>query len=384
LEPVQELRSLERSVIQRAGPRAVDVSTDRQAKLIKAARDYAYALAGDDNARFTQLVSSALQQAIAVEKGIDLQQTLAAQAIAPRAMMTPRTLTSTPSTRQELIWETPELQKNFRDLIEKASRPGSGLAPIIGPPIAQRVVGPGSRPAVEGEFPDCVCIGRRLGNTDQYCCTGTLVGRNVVVTAGHCFFCAGGGATGTTVIYVGNDTNQPGQTFTGTIVRHPQYGMGGLHNDLSVIILDQDVEGVTPRPMATTDEINQATFVRVVGFGSNAPSGFGGFGLKRLVDVPVASASCNRPGDPELLGCDPQLEMVAGFVGLGPDSCNGDSGGPIYVLIGNNANDPTAWRVAGATSRATNSSIANCGDGGVYARLDQFIDFIRNIPGARF
>jgi V8-like Glu-specific endopeptidase len=33
-----------------------------------------------------------------------------------------------------------------------------------------------------GEFPDCVAV----GSATEWCCSGTLVGRNVVVTAGHC------------------------------------------------------------------------------------------------------------------------------------------------------------------------------------------------------
>src|SRR5262249_26076766 len=33
-----------------------------------------------------------------------------------------------------------------------------------------------------GDFPDCVAI----GSADGWCCSGTLVASNVVVTAGHC------------------------------------------------------------------------------------------------------------------------------------------------------------------------------------------------------
>lgn len=41
------------------------------------------------------------------------------------------------------------------------------------------------------------------------------------------------------------------------------------------------------------------------------------------------------------------------------------------------------WLLAGATSRATDSALSNCGDGGVYVRLDQFRKWIARIPGVR-
>jgi endonuclease G len=39
------------------------------------------------------------------------------------------------------------------------------------------------------------------------------------------------------------------------------------------------------------------------------------------------------------------------------------------------------WLVAGATSRATNSAPNDCGDGGIYVRLDRYLSWIDSIPG---
>ncbi len=61
---------------------------------------------------------------------------------------------------------------------------------------------------------------------------------------------------------------------------------------------------------------------------------------------------------------------------LAKDSCNGDSGGPFYLDGGNGT-----WFVGGATSRATNKAISNCGDGGVYVRLDAYRDWIVSVSG---
>jgi len=297
-----------------------------------------------------------------------------------------RAVVSTPVGIQDSVWEQPEFQKNFRDLIDRASKPGAGIAPILGPPSMQRIVGPGTRVATAQEDRDCVCVGIRVGSNDQFCCTGTLVGKNVVVTAGHCFFCAGAGADKKSVVFFGTDINSPGKTYTGKITRHPDYGKNGLHNDVSVIVLDEDVEAsaAKPRRIATKKEIDNSTFVRAVGFGNSDFASTTGFGTKRLVDIPVASIACSRPNDPTKFGCDKRLELVAGFIGLGPDSCNGDSGGPVYVLIGDDASRDENWAIAGATSRATNAAPRPCGDGGIYERLDQFLPFIKGVPDAHF
>jgi secreted trypsin-like serine protease len=69
------------------------------------------------------------------------------------------------------------------------------------------------------------------------------------------------------------------------------------------------------------------------------------------------------------------LELVAGRPLLARDSCTGDSGGPFYVQDGAN------WLLAAATSRATDSSMSNCGDGGVYVRVDRYRSWIDSIAG---
>jgi hypothetical protein len=373
LEPV-ELRALERGV-QRQVSKVRELTDREYAKLVKAARDYASQLAGDDNAKFALLATQALSQAIATEKKLlGGTAALAAPRGVERALVPPTVSSEAPTPPS--ILSLPEFQKNLRDLLERGSKEELKLAPVA---PGLRVVG--GRRANKDEFPDCVCIGSRSDDGDEYCCTGTLIGKNVVVTAGHCLPCTGDSS----VIYIGTNTKSPGITYTGKAIRHPNYGQGGLHNDLTVIILDSDVMEVQPRRIAATDEINRATFVRVVGFGNSDVSSTSGFGIKRIADVPVASTSCSGASDAGTLGCDAKLELVAGMVGLSRDSCNGDSGGPIYVLVGDDPTKPESWAVAGATSRATRTAITACGDGGIYERLDQFLDsFVKTIPGARF
>jgi secreted trypsin-like serine protease len=229
-----------------------------------------------------------------------------------------------------------------------------------------RVIGGARVPATE--FLDCVAV----GNDNQWGCTGTLIAPKVVLTAGHC-------ADFATRIFIGTDVTQPGAVVkVKKRVRHPRYHMG-KRNDLMVLILERSVDGVAPRRFATKTRVDTATDGRVMGFGNTDVGGSFGYGQKRFVDVPVASPGCRGSIDGEddnvTYGCDVGLELVAGRPLLARDSCTGDSGGPFYLQHSGQ------WLLAAATSRATDSSMHNCGDGGVYVRVDRYRAWIDSIPG---
>jgi secreted trypsin-like serine protease len=254
------------------------------------------------------------------------------------------------------IFEDPRFAKNAREL----ARRSVGRVRIIG--------GTEVRP---GEFDDCVAV----GSDAEWGCSGTLVASNVVVTAGHC-------ADFATRVFFGTDVTRAGRVVkVKKRHRHPRYHKG-KHNDLMVLVLAEKVDGVAPRKIAAARLITAATDGRVVGFGHTDPAGSVGYGKKRKVDVPVASPSCNGTvdgrDDSVSYGCDRLLEIVAGRPLLARDTCSGDSGGPFYVDDGNGQ-----WRVGGATSRATDSAVNNCGDGGIYVRLDKYVAWISKIPGVK-
>ena len=109
-------------------------------------------------------------------------------------------------------------------------------------------------------------------------------------------------------------------------VRHPDYDDTDLKNDLSVLVLAEDAD-VTPRPLVGEGVLEDAHTVRLAGYGNTDVDSMGGYGIRRMVDVPLAS---NDPA----FGADPETEFVAGAPFLDRDSCNGDSGGPAYVRSG--------------------------------------------------
>jgi hypothetical protein len=214
------------------------------------------------------------------------------------------------------------------------------------------------------DYPDCVAV----GSDDAWCCTGTLVSPNVVVTAGHCVNdgCA-------TRVFVGEDVTEP---EAGTViavkqaVSHPDYSPPNPTHDIAVLILSRDAD-CTPRKVADGKVLDRADSVRLAGYGNTEVYSSGGYGRRRMVDVPLASA------DPRY-GADPATEFVAGAPFLDRDSCNGDSGGPAFVQW------RKRWYLAGATSRATASTIRPCGDGGIYTRVDAFGDWMASVPGGHW
>lgn len=252
------------------------------------------------------------------------------------------------------IWDDPRFLQNARVL---ASRVADRLRIIGGTEVAGQ------------EFADCVAV----GNDRNWGCSGTLIAPNVVVSAGHCVKYA-------TRVFFGNDVTGNGRVIrVARAVQHQGYHRTH-NNDLMVLVLEEN-STVTPRRIAYSGAIDAATDGRAVGFGNIDPSGTFGYGTKRQVDVPIASIACTgkvgNQTDRMAYGCDRRLEFVAGKPLLAKDSCTGDSGGPFYVQTAD------GWVVAGATSRATKSAMSNCGDGGIYARLDRYREWIEDTASVK-
>jgi endonuclease G len=255
------------------------------------------------------------------------------------------------------IYTDPRFAKNARELAQRTRN-------------ALRILG--GTVVTGSEFEDCVAV----GNDRQWFCSGTLIADNAVLSAGHCDC-----EETPTRVFFGNNIDDTGRAVrVAKAVQHPSYHTS-KNNDLLVLLLETKVTDVLPRPIASSDLIDVATDARAVGFGTIDPSGFYGYGIKRQTDVPFASNSCqgNVEGkdDQAVYGCDPNLEMIAGKPLLARDTCSGDSGGPLYVV-----DQQGRWLLAGATSRATKAAINTCGDGGVYVRIDRYLDWVRSVIGA--
>ena len=106
-------------------------------------------------------------------------------------------------------------------------------------------------------FPECVAV----GSFGQFCCTGTVIAPQVVVTAGHCH------PVCTDRIYVGENVEGDGPVINvREAIVHPDYvpdSAARPFDDLTVLILAEPVETVTPVPIASLDAIAEARTTRL-------------------------------------------------------------------------------------------------------------------------
>jgi secreted trypsin-like serine protease len=225
-------------------------------------------------------------------------------------------------------------------------------------PLAEDSAIVGGTLAPAGKWPDTVAV---IGQ--QGVCTGTLIAPDVVLTAGHC-------ADIRPQRIVANTTNYAQGGVSVNVTRTTAYPNWETTYDVAVLVLAGAVQGVTPRKVGTTctfTGFTNNTSVHVVGFGATDTQAQTNNSRLYEVTVPVTDPGCTGGN-----GCNPGVapggEFKAG--GGGIDSCNGDSGGPVYL------DTPRGPIVVGAVSRALANAQVPCGGGGIYVRTDKLVQWL--------
>jgi hypothetical protein len=239
-------------------------------------------------------------------------------------------------------------------------------------------------------YPESVLI---LGGTKY--CSGVLISRTAVATAGHCM-CDGVLER----VFVGLDRNDTSGRYIDvspdkgrTLLDCGEYKRSGVlppgSRDLAVLLLKEAIPFI-PRRIATQTEINTAVgnpmsnSVALVGFGKTENPELRPKQVKRYIYVPVASPNCLRQGgansvdDVTVYGCRRGQEMVTASPRFGPGgACDGDSGAPAYIGISSGQ-----LAIAAVVSRLVGTQ---CGYGSVQALLTgETMLWIQSIaPGVR-
>ena len=260
-------------------------------------------------------------------------------------------------------------------------------------------------PDAENEFPCVVAVGYQLGRVSEWKATGVLVAPNVVLTAAHCYNSCNEKVGGR--VFFGLSVDLPGRVVqVERAERYPGYLKklpdGRLEiNDLMVLILKELVTDQPVYPLVPVDALNMTprpAFIRAIGYGATNDHG-GGYGVRRLVNIPIACyCDDGKPACGRFI-CDPGLEFIAGRKGKAtgeqktsksdtdkktPDICRGDSVGGVFVR-----DHDGHWMLAGLTSRGTPENRQNnhdCGDGGIYVRLDiaKYRGWIMSVKGGHW
>jgi len=170
-------------------------------------------------------------------------------------------------------------------------------------------------------------------------CTGTLIGCHTFLTAAHC---AGDLVANHYWVYL----QHGGIYAVSAVTPNPAYD-GSSGNDVAIVTLASDVTGIAPTPINTTHDLaalGTGYAGIVAGFGQTSSTGHD-YGIKRY--GAVTTADCNTvatggEGNDRLVCWD--FTNPLGAPGTDSNTCNGDSGGPLFIDFG------TGSEVVGVTS----------------------------------
>ncbi len=224
---------------------------------------------------------------------------------------------------------------------------------------------------VSGQFPSAgALLMGTSANTAQLECSGTLIGCDTFVTAAHCV-CNGLGSQcqgiNSPASYFVFFQNAGFFSVTSVTVRSDfNFPVG----DVAVLKLGAPVTGITPMPLntAATPAFGMAGYI--AGFGRTGGSN-NDYGVKRMGSVTTAECSTES----NVTSVCWAFNAPLGAPGAHSNTCNGDSGGPLFVDNG------SGLVLAGTTSGGYRDDCL-LGDESYDANMFHYHSWVESIGGA--
>ncbi len=224
----------------------------------------------------------------------------------------------------------------------------------------------GGHDAMAGTWPDVAAVNDAGGEQG---CTGTLIAPTVVITAQHCM------EINPSAVVIGTTSlARPSEGEVIPVIKHVGYPNGFRSFDVGVLVL-QRPSTLPPRKIASgwaSVDIKNGAMAAIVGYGAIDRDSLVYKDELQEAVVPITDAECT-----DSVGCNalakPAGELGAG--GMGIDTCEGDSGGPLYIT------SDLGTFLAGVTSRGYDDNQFTCSEGGIYARPDKVIAWIEKEAG---